>query len=210
MTRSSAADSALQMIRDEHRTVTSVIRSLQLLVRDGVMTAAAPDFELFTVILDYIEMFPDRFHHPKEDEHLFARMRQRSATASDILDALEAEHRRGEELTRALRRLLAQWRLRGPAAATVFAGAVDEYAEFHWKHMRKEEDVVMPLAETVLTDEDWQAIADAFAANTDLRLGAPDKQDLEALFRLILNRAPAPIGLAQAGEERPRIQWGKK
>jgi hemerythrin-like domain-containing protein len=202
MTSSPAAASALRIIRDEHRTLTSVIGSLQLLVHDAAM-AAAPDFELFTVILDYIEMFPDRFHHPKEDEHLFTRMRRRSATAGEMLDGLEAEHRRGEEQTRTLRQLLARWRLRGPAAAKVFAGAVDEYATFHWEHMRKEEDVVMPLAETVLTDEDWQAIADAFGANTDLRLGTPDRQDLQALFRLILNRAPAPIGLAQAGEERP-------
>lgn len=197
-------DSALWIIRDEHRTLTSVIRSLQFLVHDAAMGAAAPDFELFTLVLDYIEMFPDRFHHPKEDEHLFKRVRLRSATAGQILDALETEHRRGEELTRTLRHLLARWRLRGPDAAKVFAGAVDEYAEFQWEHMRKEEDVVMPLAEKVLTDEDWQAIADAFAANADPRVGAQDKQDLEALFRLILNRAPAPIGLAQAGEARRR------
>ena len=203
MTPSPAGESALRMIRDEHRTLTSVIRSLQLLVHDAVMTAAAPDFELFTVILDYIEMFPDRFHHPKEDEHLFARVRQRSATAGGVLETLEAEHRRGAELTRSLRHLLARWRLRGAEAAKVFAGAVDEYADFHWEHVRKEEDVVMPIAERVLTDDDWRAIADAFAGNADLRLGAPDKQELEALFRLILNRAPAPIGLAQPGEERP-------
>jgi hemerythrin-like domain-containing protein len=191
------------MIRDEHRTLTSVIRSLQLLAHDAVRAPATPDFELFTVILDYIEMFPDRFHHPKEDEHLFARVRQRSATAAAVLDTLEAEHRRGEELTRSLRHLLARWRLRGAEAAKMFEGAVDAYADFHWEHVRKEEDVVMPLAETVLTGEDWRAIADAFAGNADLRLGAPDKHELEALFRLILNRAPSPIGLAQPGEERP-------
>jgi len=203
MTPSPTAESALRLIRDEHRTLTSVIRSLQLLAHDAAR-AGAPDFELFTVILDYIEMFPDRFHHPKEDEHLFTRVRQRTATAGLILDTLEAEHRRGEELTRSLRHLLARWRLRGSGAAKLFADAVDEYAAFHWEHVRTEEDVVMPLAEEVLTDEDWHAIADAFATNAKLRLGAPDKYELESLFRLILNRAPAPIGLAHPDEARPR------
>ncbi len=186
---------ALSIIRSEHRTLTAVMRSLQFLARDAAAETTPPDFDLFTLFLDYIEMFPNRLHHPKEDEHLFARVRRRSAEAGAVLDTLEAEHRRGEDLTRVLRQLLARWRLHGAGAATAFAAAVDAYADFQWEHMRKEEDVVMPLAERVLTDEDWRAVGDAFSANADPRLGAQDRQDLEALFQLILTRAPAPIGL---------------
>ena len=65
MRPSPAGESALRMIRDEHRTLTCVIRSLQLLVHDAVMTAAAPDFELFTVILDYIEDVPRPLSPPE-------------------------------------------------------------------------------------------------------------------------------------------------
>lgn len=41
--------------------------------------------------------------------------------------------------------------LLGREAREAFAAAVDEYAEFHWQHLRREEDIVLPLAEAHLT-----------------------------------------------------------
>jgi hemerythrin-like domain-containing protein len=45
--------------------------------------------------------------------------------------------------------------------------ADDAYAQFQWDHMRKEEDVVFPMAQRHLTEQDWKAIDDAFQANVD-------------------------------------------
>jgi hypothetical protein len=53
----------------------------------------------------------------------------------------------------------------------------------------------MPLAERVLTDADWQAIDAAFRANDDPLFGARPKQEFRKLFQLIVNRAPAPLGV---------------
>ena len=53
----------------------------------------------------------------------------------------------------------------------------------------------MPLAERVLTPEDWRAIDDAFDVNRDPIAGIRER-DFEALFTKIVNLAPAPIGFA--------------
>ena len=77
---------ARAIIRDEHRVLTAVLRSLQHLAREGARGDAELDHELFTVMLDYIDTFPNRFHHPKEDEHLFKALRRRTTAAATVLD----------------------------------------------------------------------------------------------------------------------------
>ncbi|HTI57018.1 MAG TPA: hemerythrin domain-containing protein [Verrucomicrobiae bacterium] len=186
---------ALSIIREEHRSLSAVIRSLDLLAREARDRGHEPDYELFTVMLDYVEGFSDRFHHPKEDEHLFSALRRRAPEANHALDVLEGDHARGEELIRDLRYLLSRCRVGGAAAVDVFAAAVGEYVDFYWRHMRLEEDVVMPLAERKLTPADWQPIDAAFQANDDPLFGARPREEFKRLFGLILNRAPAPVGV---------------
>jgi len=186
---------ALSIIREEHRSLSAVIRSLDLLAREARDRGREPDYELFTLMLDYVEGFSDRFHHPKEDEYLFSALRRRSPEANDALDVLERDHARGEELVRDLRYLLSRCRVGGAAAVDVFAAAVGEYVDFYWRHMRLEEDVVMPLAERRLTPADWQPIDSAFQANDDPLFGARPREEFKRLFGLILNRAPAPVGV---------------
>jgi hemerythrin-like domain-containing protein len=186
---------ALAIIREEHRSLSAVTRSLRILAREVRDRGQALDYELFTLILDYIEGFSDRFHHPKEDEYLFAALRVRCAEAAEALDVLEADHARADELTRDLRYLLSRCRVGGAATVEAFTAAVEEYVDFHWRHMRLEEDVILPLAERWLTEADWQPIDAAFRANEDPLLGARPREEFRRLFDLIVNRAPAPVGL---------------
>jgi hemerythrin-like domain-containing protein len=192
---------AVDVITHEHRSITAVISALEYLARD-VAGGGEPDYEVLTVILDYIETFPNRLHHPKEDRYLFSALRLRSPAAAPILDELEEEHRRGDELTRELRYLLTRCRVGGAGARQAFAAAVEGYAKFHWAHMRKEEDVVLPLARETLTDAEWTAIDAAFSVNDDPVPGLAPRQEFDALFRLIVAMAPPPIGLGPTAAER--------
>jgi hemerythrin-like domain-containing protein len=193
------------IIREEHRSLWAVTQSLGFLARDARDRGLGPDCDLFTLILDYIEGFSNRFHHPKEDEHLFSALRRRCTEADEALDVLERDHARGEELIRDLRYLLSRCRVGGAAAIDAFAAAVTEYVDFHWRHMRLEEDVVLPLAEQRLTEADWQPIDAAFQANDDPLFGARPTEEFKRLFGLILNRAPAPVGVGPShGALEPR------
>ena len=179
----------LSVLRDEHRQLSAVIRSLEYLTRDAVYRGVKLDGHLIEVILDYIEAFPNRFHHPKENEYLFKALRRRNAAAGEVLDDLEAEHARSGELVRELRDLLSQCRAGGPAVEA-FATATAKYADFYWTHMRKEEDIVMPLAERAISSADWQALEDALRASDDLLLG---RQEFRRLFRFIVKIAPPAV-----------------
>ena len=187
-----------RIIRDEHRSLSAVLHGMQYLVHDIRDNGTAPDFAVFEAMVHYIDAFPEQFHHPKEDRYLFRRLRMRAPSAAPLLDRLESEHRTGAALIRSLEQSLARYKHAGVAEFARFAADVDAYLDHHWRHMRAEEDEVLPLARTHLTPEDWQEIDAAFVGHTDPMLGAHARSSYQALFSRIVNLAPPPIGVGPA------------
>jgi hemerythrin-like domain-containing protein len=146
----------------------------------------------------YIDAFPERFHHPKEDKYLFKLLRARCLEAGPLLDQLEEEHRAGGEKIRTLEQALSRYQQGGDPEAAAFMAAVEDYAAFHWQHMGREEKELLPLAEKYLTATDWKEIDAAFSGNTDPLLGETPTEDYRKLFRRIVNMAPPPIGVGPA------------
>lgn len=186
---------ALNVICNEHRSLAAVLHGLLYLVNEVSKGRRKPDFKVLRAMVHYIDTFPEKLHHPKEDRYLFARLRLRSTEANVVLDQLEAEHIHGAKLIRDLEQHLLRWELGGQENFKAFADEVNGYADFHWRHMRQEEEFVLPLAERALTEEDWRAIDAAFAGNADPLIGENVEKDFERLFKDIVNIAPPPIGL---------------
>jgi branched-chain amino acid transport system ATP-binding protein len=178
----------------EHRSLDAVIQGMLYLVRN-IRLGAKPDFNVFGAMIYYIDAFPERFHHPKEDAHLFKRLQERHPSAALLLDRLRADHRNGAERVRLLEQALTRYQQGGEGQFVAFEKAVTEYSEFQWNHMSVEETEVLPLARQYLTQEDWQEIDDAFSGNSDPLLGSKAGAEYESLFRRILLLAPPPIGV---------------
>ena len=177
---------ALTIIRDEHRTISAVLHALKDLAREAQDPATRPAFAALRAMVRYIDEFPEKLHHPKEDQ-LLALLVARAPDTRALADALRQEHVEGARLVRELERALLFFEDHGNAGE--FLEAVNAYAEFHWQHMRREEQVLLPLAERHLGPSDWSVVNEAFAANPDF----------EELFTRIVNLAPAPVGLGERG-----------
>jgi len=188
---------AIAIIQDEHRAITAVVEGLRHLVAEIAAGRMTPDHALLAALFDYIEQFPERLHHPKEDDYLFARLRVRRPEASPLLDGLHHEHEVGRERFAELKALWERWR-EDPAALPAFATAVERYSHFHWLHMRREEEEVLPLAATALAPEDWDAIDAAFASNNDPVVGVPASKAFRELFRHLAAIMPPPLGVGPA------------
>ena len=185
---------AIRIINDEHRSISAVLSGLKSLAQMAQDSRLRPEFEVFRAMIYYIDAFPERMHHPKEDEHLFARLLQRKPDARALVEGLKAEHALGGQLVRDLEQALLEFEETWPQGAEKFAAAVENYSQFHWLHMGKEENELMPLARKALTAEDWAAIEAAFAGNQDPIADLREK-DFDKLYQRIVNLAPAPIGL---------------
>ncbi|WP_119155924.1 hemerythrin domain-containing protein [Caldimonas tepidiphila] len=194
---------ALRVIREEHRALASMLRSLELLVEQLHRHRTPPDFGLIRAMLFYIDEFPERLHHPKESQLLFPLLRARCAEIVEVLDRLDADHDKGEQAVRELQHALLGYEMMGESRREAFEQALHRYVEAYLEHMSIEEDVVLPMAQRVLTPEEWQRLDAAFEANRDPLAGHEPDAAYHAVFQKILNRAPAPIGL---GSETGRLQ----
>lgn len=190
---------AVRIIRDEHRSLAAVLHGMLYLVHEIRDRGAQPNFELFGAMIYYIDAFPERFHHPKEDGYLFKVLRVRCPDAAPLLHRLQAQHRAGAEKIRALEQALSRYQNGGVSEFPDFLAAVEGYAEFHWDHMRSEEKELLPLAEKHFTAGDWAAIDAAFLGHTDPMLGAEAGAYYDEIFRRIANLAPPPIGVGPPG-----------
>jgi hemerythrin-like domain-containing protein len=193
--RSKKHRGAIEIIRDEHRALGAVMHGMLYLIREIRYGGAAPNFAVFQAVLAYIEAFPEKFHHPKEDAYLFAYLRMRHPDAAPLIDRLHGEHVIGAEKIRRLADALARYEKGGAVEFTAFAEAVSAYAAFHYDHMRIEEDELIPLARKYLTPDDWAEIDAAFAGHTDPLFGVKESEHYTELFRRIVNLAPPPLGL---------------
>jgi len=184
------------MLRDEHRSISAVVQGLLTLARAAQDPALKPEFAVFRAMIHYIDAFPERLHHPKEDAYLFARLALRSPEARPLVEQLRAEHVRGAQMVRELESALIAFEVNGAAEAPKFLAAAEAYAQFHWDHMRKEEKQLLPLCERAFSVPDWEAVDKEFAGNTDPI--ADVRQDFKRLYERIVSLAPDPVGLGPA------------
>ncbi len=188
---------ALKIIRDEHRTFGSIVRAMRRLARATDDWQRPQRLEAFRAMIDYIGSFPEKLHHPKEDEYVFRFLRRKCPDAATVLDLLTAEHRTGSRLVAELDAALLVCEQGDCSEFPAFAEAVERYATFLGEHMRREEEEVLPLAERYLTQADWAVIEAAFNGHTTAEFGAAADAEFSRLIKKILVLAPPPVGIAR-------------
>lgn len=186
---------ALKIIHAEHDALSAMLSSLHFLLAHYQRSGSKPDFTVLRSMLFYIDEFPEQRHHTKETELLFPMIRSRTHEVDEALDKLDRDHAAGERVIRDLEHSLLGWEMLGESRRAAFERALNTYMEFYRAHMALEEQTVLPVAQKVLQDADWQSLNAAFEANRDPLTGHAPDTEYEALFSRIVRTAPAPIGL---------------
>lgn len=193
--RMRSSHAAIKSIQADHDLLSAVIQAMVQIVRGIEKGGKAPDLKVFRAMLFYIREYPEKLHHPKEDHFLFPIVRRRAHEVDHAIAELEAQHTLGDRLVLQLEHALARYELEGKPAFEPFYLMVEQYAGFYSAHMHLEEDKILATAAEVLTEEDWITLDAAFANNNDPLIGSQYKEGLDKLFSLIVNLAPAPIGV---------------
>jgi hemerythrin-like domain-containing protein len=185
---------ALNIIRDEHRSIAAILHGMQHLVREIRERRAKIDTKVFRAMLYYLDTFSERMHHPKEDRYLFDPLRRRGAGPDSLIAELEREHAEGGNALRRVEQCLIRYEEGGEKEFAEFAGEVDRFVVGYWDHMRKEEEHIFPLAQKLFSAADWEAIDRAFKGHADPLAEDRNERDFRKLFSRIVSLAPPPIG----------------
>lgn len=189
---------AVAVIRDEHTTLRAVLRSLQMLLRQGPGDEPERFFDVLRAMLFYIDEFPEKLHHPRESDLLFPRLARARPGLLPVIRRLEFDHMRGEGRVRELQHLLLAWELVGEARRAEFEAAAEQYVQFYLEHMRIEEAELLPAAIEALSADEWDALDAVFVASDPLA-GGERPAHYERLFSRIVLAAPSPIGVGSPG-----------
>ena len=189
------AHASLTIIRHEHRALSAMLRSILLLLGNHRRRGTLPDFDALRAMLFYVDEFPEKLHHPKESRLLFPKLRGHGVHSDTVLDQLERDHARGEHAIREIEHALLSFEMMGDgnqreARRATFETAMTLYVRFYIEHMRIEEAEVLPLAEAVLSADDWAELDGAFLTNRDPLAGFDAVAAYQPLFKKILAALP--------------------
>ena len=187
---------SLRIIRDEHAALTSMLRSLSMMVTQGPGNEPEQYFDVVRAMLFYVDEFPERLHHPKESNLLFPKVVRVAPGTMEAVKRLEQDHMRSEGAVRELQHHLLAWELLGESRREKFETTTKSYVASYLEHMRLEETAILPEAERSLDAADWKELDAAFATNCDPLTGKYPRDPLyDRLFTRIVMFAPEPIGL---------------
>ena len=185
----SAYERVVEAIQQEHRVLGHVVEMLQRTLQEIAAEHIEPDFNLLAAILYYIDDFPERLHHPKEDAHLFKALREHSSQFDAELDDLQQEHALDASMVRELHAALVHCVAGAYGSHQTFVARVNAYATMLKEHMRKEEILLVKTADA-LTESQWQDILNAFSSNEDPLLASNIRSEFRKLYQRIQNRLP--------------------
>ncbi|MDH4190395.1 MAG: hemerythrin domain-containing protein [Betaproteobacteria bacterium] len=203
-------ETILSALWSEHRSIAAVLHGMLYLVREKCERGKPIETRVLRAMLYYLDVFPERVHHPKEEQFLFKAVRARTSEANPLLDELAREHAEGKEALRRIDQALLRYEEGGEAEFAQFAQALEDFAGGYRDHMRKEEEVVMGAARRALSKDDWSTLQREWALHGDPIAEEAAREGYERLINRIVELAPPPIGLgcgtelALAPKRRPR------
>lgn len=194
----------LRITRDEHGAVFAVMRFIDMSLADHRRHATPIDFTALRAMLFYVNEFLENIHHRKESALLFPMLRARSGELVAVLDTLDRDHARSHDAVRELDQELLALEMtteapNDPSRLLRFEQLMMQYIASYLEHTHIEESLVLPMAERVLTTEDWAELDTAYVLDRDRLTGCAADDMFHPLFNRILMTA-SPPGLGRALE----------
>lgn len=171
-------------LRHEHQVI---LRALAILERagEGLAAGTAVDETALAELVGLIRTFADTCHHGKEEQQLFPLLREKAV--GDVLTPFLEEHEEGRGYLRTLA---------GAGPAPVRAAAARRYVAMLRDHIAREDGVLFPMADAVLSADEQAELARRYA-EVEERVVGPGVHErlLATLDRLeVAIPAAAPVG----------------
>jgi hemerythrin-like domain-containing protein len=186
-----------EQLRQEHELVRMVARAMEREVGYIERTGTVRRVRIARMV-DFSAHFTDDCHHHKEEDLLFPVLREREAGVDAVIGTMLSEHRMGRAAVRAVDGALmdADW---DRSACETVAVNLGVYAELLRLHMAKEELVLFPLAEKLLSDHEMELLAEDFEGFESRETGRGEHERYESLARDLARGADRVDDVGGAG-----------
>lgn len=170
----------LEELHQDHLNLAKVLRGLERQLED-VRALEPIDLNTLSEIVDYVESYPDLFHHPREDV-IFSVYLERRGGQCELIDRLQTEHARLVSKTREIREHIDQWCHDSPVLRERVAAVIADYLRLQWNHLNLEEESAFGLLDSELTADDWERIESSAPTAPDPLFGSLLRQRFASIF----------------------------
>ena len=176
---------ATQDLIHEHDAVLVALRILdQVAAAIAAKREQAP--EDLEQLIDFFKGFVDRCHHGKEEDVLFPELERRGVPREGgPVGVMLSEHEVGRGQVRALAENLAQLRAGDVAAAARISQHARAYREMLQAHIRKENNILFPMADRVVPADAADRLAEQFDVIERDRVGAGRHEAYHAMLHAL-------------------------
>lgn len=148
-------------LKREHEVILRMLAVLSS-ASDRLERGEDVDPELFVQAVDFLRTFADKCHHSKEEKQLFVEMMAHGVSGEvGPISVMMREHQDGRAHVKKLDSL--SGKKMTPATRKALVKTARAYVDLLSKHIAKEDNVLYPLADQLLTDEDQERLEKAFA-----------------------------------------------
>ncbi len=162
---------ATEELMAEHDAVLLALRLLDK-VGQALERRADKALEHLEQLLDFLKGFVDRCHHGKEEDVLFPELRKRGVPASGgPVGVMLSEHEAGREHIRTMIEGLAKVRAGDRGAVAAIRRAGQEYSALLQSHIQKENSVLFPMADRLMSEDASNDVLERFEAIERDRVG---------------------------------------
>lgn len=166
---------------NEHRIILKVLDAAKREV-DTIARTGSVREDVILKILDFVRNFADACHHAKEEKRLFVKMSERGMPLSGgPLAVMLREHEEGRRLVRTAADALPLAAQGDRRALQTLKDGLAGYVDLLRAHIGKEDNILYPMANKLLTAEDQKALAAAFARVETEETGAGVHEKYHAL-----------------------------
>jgi len=186
---------ATQVMEAEHRNIETVVKALGDLAfviekgqrADGAMLATAVEF---------LRVYADKLHHGKEEALFFPMLVKRGVPPQGCpIGGLNHEHEKGRALVRALAEQAPAYAQGRPGAKEGLLETLRGILDLYQNHIWKEDAMVFPMADKVLTAADQKELIENFS-EVDQAVGLDVVARLVTFARSLATIAQAPLSSA--------------
>jgi hemerythrin-like domain-containing protein len=181
----------IEKLKAEHQII---LRGIGLL-EDGADRLERGDIvapEFFTLAIDFIRNYADKYHHAKEEDILFIRMGEHGFTSnSGPIAVMLYEHEKGRLYISNLAQATDQFASKNGGPTLDIIQNARNYAELLRQHIHKEDMVLYPMAENILGAEGVNSMQPAFQKVEEEQKGVEAKY-IDLLKKLEFSKIKAP------------------
>lgn len=152
----------IETLMHEHDVILLVVGAARQEAQ-RLQNGGAVDREKVEKIVEFVRTFADACHHGKEEDLLFTRLEERGFSREmGPVAVMLFEHEQGRSAIRQVHEHLDKAAQGDQQAVLQVASGLAGWADLLEQHIYKENNVLFPMAQQVLTTQDSQELAEAF------------------------------------------------